>query len=135
MCPATTATNDVFSPSFYKFCKISSATLSASTTKKSWQQTVPSVKKAASTGKWQFGSWGFCLDSAKYQTCDAQFKGEVCNSGFFKAMLGDSICGKYKANSPYYCTKQPDYFTAISIAATTALSAGCSCDSLCYRAW
>jgi hypothetical protein len=81
------------------------------------------VNKVESTGKWQFGNWGFCLDSTKYQTCDVQFKGEVCNTGFFKAMLGDSICGKYKKNGPYFCTKQPDYFTAVSIAATTALSA------------
>jgi hypothetical protein len=106
-----------------QFCTIPSATVSALPINPAWQKAVSSVSKSESTGKWQFGSWGFCLDSPKYATCDAQFKGEVCNSGFFKAMLGDTICGKYKANKPYYCTKQPDYFSAISLAATTALSA------------
>jgi hypothetical protein len=118
-CPTVTTT---ISMGLDQFCTIPSATVSALPINPDWQQAVPSVNKPASTGKWQFGSWGFCLDSNQYQTCDAQFKGEVCNTGFFKAMLGDSICGKYKNNGPYYCTKQPDYFTAISLAATTALS-------------
>ncbi len=105
-----------------QFCTIPSATVSALPINPAWQKVVPSVNKPESTGKWQFGSWGFCLDSPKYATCDAQFKGDICSSGFFKAMLGDTICGKYKKNGPYYCTKQPDYFSAISLAATTALS-------------
>jgi hypothetical protein len=106
----------------YKFCNLPATTLAALPVNTAWQQAIPSINKAASTGEWQFGSWGFCLDSSQYQTCDAQFKGEVCNTGFFKAMLKDKICGKYKVNGPYYCTSVPDYFSAISLAATTALS-------------
>jgi hypothetical protein len=124
LCSPATPTLNNFLPysQSLQYCAVPASVLTSLPINKAWQQAVPSVNKATSTGEWQFGSWGFCLDSPKYATCDAQFKGEVCNSGFFKAMLGDTICGKYKKNGPYYCTKQPDYFSAISLAATTALS-------------
>jgi photosystem II stability/assembly factor-like uncharacterized protein len=123
-CPAiTTPTSISFNDHTYQFCNIPASTLSTLAVNTAWQKAVPEVKKPASSGNWQFGSWGFCLNQSKFQTCDAQFKDEVCNSGFYKAMLGDKLCGKYKQNSPYYCTTDPAYFNAISVAGATAMSA------------
>jgi photosystem II stability/assembly factor-like uncharacterized protein len=107
----------------YQFCDINSATAKSLIDNSKWTQAQPAVNKHASSGKWQFGSWGFCLDSGRYSTCDKQFQGDICDSGYFQTMLQDKICGKYKDNGPYYCTTNADYFSVFSLAATTALAA------------
>jgi hypothetical protein len=103
-------------------CSFNSIQVSQITESTAWQASQPSVNKKASAGKWQFGGWAFCLDSNKFPTCDAQFKSEICDSGFFNAMLADKICSKTVSNPPYICTKGADLFSALSLAASTALS-------------
>jgi hypothetical protein len=120
-CPSESkSTNIVMNAISYQFCDVPSTTSAALINHPEWQLAQPSVNKAPSAGQWQFGSWGFCLDNVKYQTCDAQFKGDICNSGFFEAMLGDKLCGKYKTNTPYACTTSPNYLSLVALAVTAA---------------
>ncbi len=76
--------------------------------------------KRASQGKWTFGGFAFCLEDASYSSCESQFQSQMCTNGYFKEMMTDIVCSKYKSNPPYLCTAGPDVFSALSLSASTA---------------
>jgi hypothetical protein len=122
-CPASSSKNVTISQNekVYHFCNIEQSSTKSLINNAAWQKAQPAVNKKASNGLWQFGSWGFCLDSSRYGSCDSQFKGDICNSGYFRAMMANKICGKYRQNGPFLCTRPADLLNAISFSIVTAL--------------